>query len=86
MLSMVKSSSKFWQMIGRGTRLCPNLFGPNNHKKEFVIFDFCENFEFFEEHPDGLTTKNMKPLIQQIFESVLAVSGLLLVATLCFQL
>ena len=74
---MVKSSSKFWQMIGRGTRLCPNLFGPNNHKKEFVIFDFCENFEFFEEHPDGLTTKNMKPLIQQIFESKLKVAQLI---------
>jgi len=73
---MVKSSSKYWQMIGRGTRLCPDLFAPGEHKKEFVIFDYCQNFEFFEEHPDGITTKNMKPLTQQIFEAKLKVSQL----------
>ena len=50
---MVKSLAKFWQMIGRGTRLCPNLFGPNQDKKEFMIFDYCQNFEFFEEFPEG---------------------------------
>ena len=74
---MVKSSSKFWQMIGRGTRLCPNLFGPDEDKKEFVIFDYCQNFEFFDEFPDGATTKNMKPLQQQIFEAKLKVSQLI---------
>ncbi len=73
---MVKSSSKYWQMIGRGTRLCPDLFAPGEHKKEFVIFDYCQNFEFFEEHPDGITSKNMKPLLQQIFEAKLKVSQL----------
>jgi len=74
---MVKSSSKFWQMIGRGTRLCPNLFGPGEDKKEFMIFDYCQNFEFFDEFPDGATTKNMKPLLQQIFEAKLKVSQLI---------
>jgi len=54
--------------------LCPDLFAPGEHKKEFVIFDYCQNFEFFEEHPDGITTKNMKPLTQQIFEAKLKVS------------
>ena len=44
----VRSYSKFWQMIGRGTRLCKGLFGPGNDKKNFYIFDLCENFEFFE--------------------------------------
>ena len=73
---MVKSSSKYWQMIGRGTRLCEDLFAPGEHKKEFVIFDYCQNFEFFEEHPDGITSKNMKPLLQQIFEAKLKVSQL----------
>lgn len=73
---MVKSSSKFWQMIGRGTRLCPDLFGPGEHKSEFMIFDYCQNFEFFDEYPDGANAKNMKPLLQQIFESKLAVSQL----------
>ena len=75
---MVKSSSKFWQMIGRGTRLCPDLFGPGEDKKEFMIFDYCQNFEFFDEHPDGATAKNMKPLLQQIFEAKLNVSQLIM--------
>ncbi|MEW3697797.1 helicase-related protein, partial [Pseudomonas aeruginosa] len=34
----VKSWVKFWQMIGRGTRLRPNLFGPGKNKSEFLIF------------------------------------------------
>ena len=48
----VRSKTKFWQMIGRGTRLCPNLFGPGRHKEFFYIFDWCRNFEFFNENPD----------------------------------
>jgi len=74
---IVRSSSKFWQMIGRGTRLCPNLFGPGEDKKEFMIFDYCQNYEFFDEFPDGATTKNMKPLLQQIFEAKLKVAQLI---------
>ena len=74
---LVKSASKFWQMIGRGTRLCPDLFGPNEDKKEFVIFDYCQNFEFFDEHPDGFNTSNSKPLQQQIFEAKLNVAQLI---------
>ena len=38
-------------MIGRGTRICKNLFGPNDDKKKFYIFDACGNFEFFEKNP-----------------------------------
>ena len=74
---MVKSSTKFWQMIGRGTRLCPNLFGPDDHKKEFIIFDYCQNFEFFDEYPDGAEGKTLKPLLQQIFEAKLKVAYLI---------
>ena len=74
---MVKSSSKFWQMIGRGTRLCPDLFGPGDDKKEFMIFDYCQNFEFFDEHPEGSSAKSMKPLLQQIFEAKLKVTQLI---------
>ncbi|OAD46015.1 restriction endonuclease [Polaribacter atrinae] len=74
---IVKSSSKFWQMIGRGTRLCPNLFAPGEDKKEFLIFDYCQNFEYFDEHPDGAAANNMKPLLQQIFEAKLKVSQLI---------
>lgn len=42
----VMSKAKFWQMIGRGTRLCPNLID-GKEKEKFYIFDFCGNFEFF---------------------------------------
>jgi type I restriction enzyme, R subunit len=47
----VRSKTKFWQMIGRGTRLCPNLFGLGRHKESFFMFDWCRNFEFFSENP-----------------------------------
>jgi type I restriction enzyme R subunit len=49
---IVRSKTKFWQMIGRGTRLCPNLFGPDQHKEHFYVFDFCQNFEFFNQNPE----------------------------------
>ena len=49
---IVRSKTKFWQMIGRGTRLRPDLFGPGKDKENFLIFDFCQNFEFFDQHPD----------------------------------
>ena len=48
----VRSKTKFWQMLGRGTRLRANLFGPGRHKTNFSVFDFCQNFEFFNQNPD----------------------------------
>lgn len=70
----VKSSTKFWQMIGRGTRLCPNLFGQGEDKKHFVIFDYCQNFEFFNVNPEGIESKRIKGLTQRIFEAKLDVA------------
>ena len=64
----VRSSAKFWQMIGRGTRLCKDLFGFADDKKEFVIFDFCENFEFFNNKPKGFEGTSGKSLSQRLFE------------------
>ena len=64
----VKSRTKFWQMIGRGTRLCPDLFGPGDDKSEFVIFDFCENFEFFGKEPAGLEGSQGKSITVRLFE------------------
>ncbi len=49
----VYSRIKFEQMLGRGTRLCENLFGEGEDKKEFVVFDYMRNFQFFDEHPKG---------------------------------
>ena len=50
----VRSKSKFWQMIGRGTRLCPNQFGIDDDKKYFLIFDYLRNFEFFRANEKGI--------------------------------
>ncbi len=64
---MVRSKTKFWQMVGRGTRLCEDVFGPGEHKEMFYIFDYCQNFEYFGENPDGyepLVTESVK---QRIF-------------------
>lgn len=47
----VHSKTKFWQMIGRGTRLCKDLYAPGKDKRFFNIFDFCQNFEYFKQNP-----------------------------------
>ena len=73
----VKSSTKFWQMIGRGTRLCENLFGIGEHKQHFVIFDYCQNFEFFDANPEGIETHAVIGLTQQIFATKLEVALLI---------
>ena len=61
----VMSKAKFWQMIGRGTRLCSGLIDGQD-KEKFYIFDFCGNFEFFRMN-QGKTTANMVALQGAIF-------------------
>lgn len=63
----VKSKIKFWQMIGRGTRLCKDLFGVGQDKKEFYIFDYCKNFEFFSENPKGIEANAQISLTERIY-------------------
>ena len=63
----VKSKIKFWQMIGRGTRICKDLFGVGLDKKEFYIFDYCKNFEFFSENPKGIETNSGISLTERIY-------------------
>jgi type I restriction enzyme R subunit len=63
----VKSYSKFWQMIGRGSRLRPDLFGVGKDKTHFLIFDLCGNFEFFEEDPEGIEASSQKSLTEILF-------------------
>ena len=65
----VYSRIKFWQMIGRGTRLCPDLFGPGDDKNDFRVFDFCFNFDFFRERPEGIEAGAAIPLRAQLFGS-----------------
>ncbi|MGY2963178.1 type I restriction enzyme R subunit [Pseudomonas sp. TE36184] len=65
----VKSWVKFWQMIGRGTRLRPNLFGTGKHKSEFLIFDHYGNFDFFEQDYQEPDDTGGKSLLQTTFEA-----------------
>jgi type I restriction enzyme R subunit len=66
---LVRSKTKFWQMIGRGTRLCPDLFGPGDDKAEFKVFDFCQNLEFFSQQLVPAEGSGGTPLSEQIFKA-----------------
>ena len=65
---IVRSKTKFLQMIGRGTRLCPDLFGPEQDKEFFSVFDYCGNLEFFGENPDGVEGSVSEPISTRIFK------------------
>ena len=66
---LVRSKTKFWQMIGRGTRLCPDLFGPGEDKNDFYLFDFCQNLEYFGQPGAGVEGSVQKSLAQRLFEA-----------------
>jgi type I restriction enzyme R subunit len=66
---LVRSKSKFWQMIGRGTRLRPDLYGPGDDKKNFYVFDFCGNLEFFSQDLPTSEGSLQKSLNQRLFET-----------------
>jgi len=68
----VHSKTKFWQMIGRGTRLCPDLYAPGKDKTFFNIFDFCQNFEYFRQNPDVSEGKKSDSLDTRLFKLRLA--------------
>ena len=64
---MVRSKTKFWQMVGRGTRLCPDLFGPGKDKSDFFIFDLCRNAEYFNAGMPGNEGSLGKSLAESTF-------------------
>lgn len=63
----VHSKIKFEQMKGRGTRLCKNLLGVGKDKEKFIIFDFCNNFDYFDENPQGVVASQSKSLTERVF-------------------
>jgi type I restriction enzyme R subunit len=63
----VRSKTKFWQMIGRGTRLCLDLLGPGQDKTHFLIFDYLGNFDFFRANKDGIEGKENPSMTEAIF-------------------
>lgn len=74
----VKSKVKFWQMIGRGTRLCKNLFGPGEDKTEFLIFDHWDNFSYHDMNPEEAEPKAPKALTERRYEARIELAELAL--------
>ena len=66
---LVRSKTKFWQMLGRGTRLYPDLFGPGKHKEFFFLFDYCQNLEFFSQNPETTDGALGESLGKRIFKA-----------------
>ena len=64
---VVKSKIKFMQMIGRGTRLSKDIFGTGADKEYFYIFDWCRNFEYFDQNPDGQKATVVQSLTEKVF-------------------
>lgn len=65
----VRSKTKFWQMVGRGTRLCKDLFGPGQDKKNFFIFDYCGNLEFFQQQMETSDGNASASLSKRLFSA-----------------
>lgn len=63
----VRSKIKFQQMIGRGTRLSPDIFGGDSDKKFFIIFDWCANFDYFDQHENGQEAVQSLSLTERLF-------------------
>ena len=67
---------KFNQMIGRGTRLCPDLFGVGSDKQEFLVFDLCGNFAFFKQEIPEANPKPTESLTTRLVKARLELSQL----------
>ncbi|MCC5610482.1 DEAD/DEAH box helicase family protein [Nostoc sp. CHAB 5834] len=67
LFKLVRSKTKFWQMVGRGTRRCPDLFGVGQDKQFFYLFDYCQNLEFFQHNPETTDAPIGKSLGKQLF-------------------
>ncbi|MBP1685941.1 MAG: type restriction protein res subunit, partial [Deltaproteobacteria bacterium] len=72
---LVRSKTKFWQMVGRGTRLCPDLFGPGRHKEFFYLFDYCQNLEYFSQNPETTDGALGESLGKRLFTARLELIG-----------
>jgi type I restriction enzyme R subunit len=66
---IVRSKTKFWQMLGRGTRLRQDLFGPGLHKEFFFVFDYCQNLEFFQADPQTTEGSTAPSLGARLFQA-----------------
>ncbi|MBI2204256.1 MAG: DEAD/DEAH box helicase family protein [Candidatus Rokubacteria bacterium] len=72
---LVRSKTKFWQMVGRGTRLCPDLFGPGKDKAFFYLFDYCQNLGYFGQNPETTDGALGESLGKRLFTTRLDLIG-----------
>lgn len=73
----VHSQTKYWQMIGRGTRLRPDLFGPGRDKSEFIVFDVCGNIEYFNQELPEASTSRPRGVSERLVTERFTLLGLL---------
>lgn len=73
LFKIVRSRTKFWQMLGRGTRLCPDLFAPGEDKQFFYVFDYCQNLEFFSQNPDFVDSSATQGIGTRLFKTRLEI-------------
>ena len=66
---LIRSKTKFWQMVGRGTRLRQDLYAPGRDKQFFYIFDFCQNLEYFSQNPQAGGGAAGVSLSQRLFQA-----------------
>ncbi len=74
-IKLVRSKTKFWQMVGRGTRLRKDLFGPGRDKTSFYILDYCQNLEFFSQNPETTDGALGEALGKRLFKARLELIG-----------
>jgi type I restriction enzyme R subunit len=74
---LVRSKTKFWQMLGRGTRLCADLFGPGKDKEFFFVFDYCQNLEYFSQDIPATAGAAADSLGKRLFDARLELIGAL---------
>ena len=72
---LVRSKTKFWQMLGRGTRLCNYLFLPGKHKEFFCVFDYCQNLEYFSQNIPATDGALGESLGKRLFNTRLELIG-----------
>src|SRR5437867_63676 len=69
---LVRSKTKFWQGVGRGTRLCPVLFGRGQDKHFFYLFAYCQTLEYFSQNPGATDAGPGVSLGKRLFTTRLA--------------
>jgi type I restriction enzyme R subunit len=72
---LVRSKTKFWQMVGRGTRLCADLFGPDKDKELFYLFDYCQNLEYFSQNIPATEGSASDSISKRLFNARLELIG-----------